>query len=426
MKLEYKRELDHNYLVLEEEQGEQREGYEIYMLEENQIPGLLSCTLQRINQRQRFFYEVTSRQSLDLLLERKRLDYTDLIHILEGIRRALSGAREYLLDVNHLLLRSEYIYVNLDLDLPEFCYFPYYERAVREQFFELAEYLLGKLDRQDRLGVELGYEIYKMASEENCSIEEILKLREKYSGDKEKAAKQIRLTWEEPERAARYRVAEPVNVYGEAVEQGAQEPRGKLMEERRKPFEKRRKPFEIRKNSMATPHDSEEMRKKSTGTQKRSSEMPKRKLWEKKKVQQTEEEQLYLEERPILSGQTTVQSWEMPRGETCLLSEGKRQGLVLYSLDPSLESLPVSGDYFLVGKKQDAVDGFIDHPGVSRIHARIEKREQSYYVTDLNSTNGTYLNRKLLGVNETVLLHVGDVLRFADVEYTVGTAMGTV
>ena len=83
MKLEYKRELDHNYLVLEEEQGEQREGYEIYMLEENQIPGLLSCTLQRINQRQRFFYEVTSRQSLDLLLERKRLDYTDLIHILE-------------------------------------------------------------------------------------------------------------------------------------------------------------------------------------------------------------------------------------------------------------------------------------------------------------------------------------------------------
>lgn len=32
MKLEYKRELDHNYLVLEEEQGEQREGYEIYML----------------------------------------------------------------------------------------------------------------------------------------------------------------------------------------------------------------------------------------------------------------------------------------------------------------------------------------------------------------------------------------------------------
>jgi hypothetical protein len=177
---------------------------------------------------------------------------------------------------------------------------------------------------------------------------------------------------------------------------------------------------------MATPHDSEEMRKKSTGTQKRSSEMPKRKLWEKKKVRQTEEEQLYPEERPILSGQTTVQSWEMPRGETCLLSEGKRQGLVLYSLDPSLESLPVSGDYFLVGKKQDAVDGFIDHPGVSRIHARIEKREQSYYVTDLNSTNGTYLNRKLLGVNETVLLHVGDVLRFADVEYTVGTAMGTV
>lgn len=381
MKLEYKRELDHNYLVLEEEQEEQREGYEIYMLEENRIPGLLSCTMQRINERQRFFYEVTSRQSLDLLLERKRLIYTDLIHILEGIRRALSGAREYLLDVNHLMLRPEYIYVNLDLDLPEFCYFPYYERPVREQFFELAEYLLGKLDRQDRLGVELGYEIYKMASEDNCSIEEILRLQERDRQEKGRAADQVRLTWEEPRNPPVYRVAEPVNSYGT----------GEEPEKRRG----RRKPLAA----------------------------PKRRLWDKKKEHRTEQPKLYPEEEPVSAGQQTAPGWDMPQGETCLLSQGSRQGLVLYSSNPSLSPLPVSGDYFLIGKKQDAVDGYIDHPTVSRIHARIEKREQSYFVTDLNSTNGTYLNKKLLGVNETARLKVGDVLRFAEVEYTVGTAV---
>lgn len=64
MKLEFKRELDHNYLVLEEEQAEPVKSFEIYMLEENRIPGLLHCTMQGVNQQQRFYYEVTSKQSL--------------------------------------------------------------------------------------------------------------------------------------------------------------------------------------------------------------------------------------------------------------------------------------------------------------------------------------------------------------------------
>ncbi len=214
MKLEYKRELDHNYLILEEQQETVCEGYEVYMLEENQIPGLLKCTLQRLNQRQRFCYEVTSRQPLDIILERKRLIYGDLQNLLKGIHRALLGAREYLLDVNRLMLLPEYIYLNLDTGLPELCYFPYYEKPIKEQFFELAEYLLGKLDRQDRAGVELGYEIYKMASEENCSIEEIINFRRQEECPA--PADKVRLFWEETEKspAAMQKIAEPEQVYG--------------------------------------------------------------------------------------------------------------------------------------------------------------------------------------------------------------------
>ncbi len=75
----------------------------------------------------------------------------------------------------------------------------------------------------------------------------------------------------------------------------------------------------------------------------------------------------------------------------------------------------------MIGKRRDAVDGWINHPTVSRIHAKIEKRAQGYFLTDLNSTNGTFLNDRLLEVNETVPLKVGDAVRFADVEYMVGT-----
>ena len=77
MNLSYKRELDHNYMIIEEDCREEKEGFEIYMMEENRIPGLLSCHVQRVDRKQRFFYEITSRQSLDVLLERKRLTHED-------------------------------------------------------------------------------------------------------------------------------------------------------------------------------------------------------------------------------------------------------------------------------------------------------------------------------------------------------------
>ena len=41
-------------------------------------------------------------------------------------------------------------------------------------------------------------------------------------------------------------------------------------------------------------------------------------------------------------------------------------------------------------------------------------------MVDLNSTNGTYVNERLLGMNEVVRLKIGDIIRFADMEYTVG------
>ena len=35
MNLSYKRELDHNYMIIEEDCREEKEGFEIYMMEEN-------------------------------------------------------------------------------------------------------------------------------------------------------------------------------------------------------------------------------------------------------------------------------------------------------------------------------------------------------------------------------------------------------
>lgn len=64
----------------------------------------------------------------------------------------------------------------------------------------------------------------------------------------------------------------------------------------------------------------------------------------------------------------------------------KFQGVFIkeYELDKSSLS---------IGRKEDN-DIFIDHMSVSGHHARIDKNADSFTVTDLKSTNGTFVNGK--------------------------------
>lgn len=179
----------------------------------------------------------------------------------------------------------------------------------------LAEYLLDRLDKQDAEAVALGYEFYRMAGEENSSLEQALS------------------KWKEE--------------------------KGNVEEE------------------IAHPRSEEEMKEKP-----QKEVLP-----------------------PVV------------RGETMFLK--KTSGLVLHSENPAYPSMEIIGDQFLIGKKKDAVDGFIKARGISRLHGKISREEGIYYLTDLNSTNGTFLNGGRLEVNEKARIRQGDIVGFADVKYMV-------
>lgn len=49
--------------------------------------------------------------------------------------------------------------------------------------------------------------------------------------------------------------------------------------------------------------------------------------------------------------------------------------------------------------------------GVSRKHAQIMYQEGNYLIQDMNSRNGTYLNKKKLTPEQTYVLHSGDEIR---------------
>ena len=69
---------------------------------------------------------------------------------------------------------------------------------------------------------------------------------------------------------------------------------------------------------------------------------------------------------------------------------------------------------FLMGKMKTRVDEVIEGEGISRIHAMIKEQDGKYYLSDLNSLNGTAVNGKLMDANETMEIADGDVIMLAD------------
>jgi len=59
----------------------------------------------------------------------------------------------------------------------------------------------------------------------------------------------------------------------------------------------------------------------------------------------------------------------------------------------------------------------VQSPGVSKHHARLEERDGALWIVDLQSTNGTYVNRQLL--DDTTCLYHGDVIHLGEAEFRV-------
>lgn len=71
-----------------------------------------------------------------------------------------------------------------------------------------------------------------------------------------------------------------------------------------------------------------------------------------------------------------------------------------------------------LGRENDN-DVVINDMMVSRHHALIQKIKQDYYIKDLNSSNGTYVNEVSVPKNKYVKLERNDVIRLGRTQLTI-------
>jgi hypothetical protein len=86
----------------------------------------------------------------------------------------------------------------------------------------------------------------------------------------------------------------------------------------------------------------------------------------------------------------------------------------LRAVGSEVPDITISYVPYLIGKQEGVVDYVLEGETISRIHARIDRTGEEYQLCDLNSTNGTSINGRLLETNETVTLKKGDEVFIAN------------
>lgn len=116
----------------------------------------------------------------------------------------------------------------------------------------------------------------------------------------------------------------------------------------------------------------------------------------------------------VLYGEKNSSSSKEKRAEN-LMQKSTPKVLTLISMNtPERVELRITKDEFIIGKKQGVVDGVLTFSRmISRIHCKIIRQGNDYYIMDLRSSNGTFVNGRKIHPEEKVILHNGDVVKIA-------------
>lgn len=459
MKAEYKRDINHNYLIFEDEKGIDRSSYQVRMLLGNVIPSILRCHLQNLDGKNFYSYEITSRQSVASYYEGRKFHGEDIRMLLEGFLRVMEELAEYLMNPEQLLIKPEYIYLDIESGTVFFCCLPEQGGEVQTQLREFIEYMLPKLDHEDQEAVFLGYGIYRRVLEPGFQLEMIKEavyhseqkgtVRAADTGEEDAAEKEAAVLPEPEEKGKESLPDMPVYAVSSAekhsgwwwaagciaaaaamlgllgagvsgilpwlpaelvigggiVAFGIGGFAGWMTDKRKK-----------KQETGAVWEKKEKEQRISLLGDEQTADGPdgKTKASEEGRMETYSDNQ-----NTFYTATENPEAEKAIYGETVALCEGGRQGpSTLVSREPGeLATIYLEQELTVVGKLANAADAVIPIPTVSRVHARIRKKDGEYYLADLNSRNGTTVNGQILKNGEEYQLQDEDEVDFAQARY---------
>lgn len=411
MDISYKRSMNDTYMVIGGEEIRERDTYQTRILLENQVHGLLPCKIQKVNGEELFYYEITGCQSLKNLFENKKFDRRELENLLISVLRIMEALDEYLLNRDYLLLQPSYIFCSKENKEYYFVWIPALEGRIEEEFRQLTEYILPKIDHTDKEAVALGYGIYKESTESNMRMDALKK--QMYVSQE----KSVHSGWKD-------------SVQEEGEEQ----------EERQRVLDDFYKEEEGEENRILGKIGTIVCVIAAAGV-----------FWAVRNIRisasfyflaaagiavvvgggiggiyfwksrKNKEERLestqYIQETEVQE-EEIADGYEEEMGATMLLRERRTTQAYLEKLgQENPERYVLEREITVIGKWRENVDIWLNVPTVSRLHAKIVRKEQKDFLMDINSRNGTMLNNTWLDPEQEYGLENGDIIVFAQEKF---------
>ena len=446
MDIKYRQDINHNYMILDKS-GNTKAPLAEKMLLHNNIPGFLKLSVQHLNGKAYYLYDIRSRQALNVLFEGKSMSYSELRSLLNGLVKAADRMSDYLLRTTDILVRPQCIFWNLETGEPVFCCYPEAGDTYTEAYMELAQFIIDSADKEDENAVKLAYDYFNQVCDGIYSPENIIK-------------RSISMEEEEKEEEKDYEDPLPPESLWENEEDfsAGSEGTGIFQEEDDSSAGKIKTPvllciaagvaviaalvLALKTGIVKLPGIPDRSLVSIAGAAALILSvaivgiiyMKKR----PKKEDGEEEAEVYFEkadrdlrrdeiEQAEYLAQDERRSLIENSGETVLLSDyvpqsslaGRRIKTDIAMLTGNIngreEKYVIDKSPFTIGKMAGKADAVIADRRVSRIHASIRKNGERYFISDLNSTNGTCLNDRRLEQDEAAALEDGDIIKFANV-----------
>ncbi|MDE7199919.1 MAG: FHA domain-containing protein [Lachnospiraceae bacterium] len=471
LEAKYFRDYKRSYLILPCNLALPDRNYQCKLLTAGKFEEMLYCSLRHVNGAAYFYYDISSRTTLESLYRGRQFSFRQVRELFEQLYGIYTRLGDYFMDETKLVLLPEYIYYDLSRKKYIGLYYPDYEEE--KPYETLMDYLLEHMDSQDERLADVIYQIYERSEENTFSLHDALqRLGEQEEND---ASEKIETEERETGKITDF-MSDMDSLSLQTVSFGDD---SDLTGENLRKEAKRQSPEPERKNRFSVflialsvlglagiaciygfyELSDEEMMTlfgcgalmgvcllaglvgalKNGGKKEERKEAAKPFLQKEDCLSAAEEVSLEgvlcreaeaglhmsvktdEDYRPALArrsvGDERLEEREVC-GNTVFFDSAKMMEYKLYALDrKNKRHIELIKFPYTVGKMAGCVDCLLTDDSVSRIHARFEKEGDTIRLVDMNSTNGTYKNGLRLQPQESVDIEPGDEIRFGNLNY---------
>ena len=440
--MDFRNDANRNYMVIKKEsQQSAGENSREKMIMKNSMKSLLKMNVHNIDDEVLYYYEIQSKLNLKQMFDGREIGRSELTAILRGIVQLFNELDSYLLSTSYVKFMPEYIWVDPDTVEPVFTFDPAAvstQDNLQEQFMELAQFIIDNADKDDRECTAMAYEYFSMVERRVYSPEGIIRdiiaepaadheKIDEITKNPEKSAEEI-VYWRDDDEDAENYFTESNDENSKGHLKIALACLGLVLLAGAVYLVLVLNPYILKAYRIT---DVEYMAIGcviavlfavalvitvyiyNRNIEREKAESNSKKEQSVSRVEKDPINEMEMKFEPVRN--------TFADEKTELLSPrkyGRQTASLTGSIDGGQLKFDIDRNPFVLGKKADRVDGFINDGSVSRLHASIKEKDGRYFISDMNSTNGTSVNGRRLEINETTALEDGDTVSIAGVMMT--------